>query len=83
MSVSHRNARQSAGTAPRRELSVYDGRNLLGHVREEGGRCRATTWPDGRDLGEFPNRKAAADAIGAGQPRELSILVSAPGRKSR
>ena len=73
----------SSVLASRHDFSIYDGRNLLGHVREEGGRCRASTWPDGRDLGEFPNRKAAADAIGAGQPRELSILVSAPGRKSR
>ena len=38
--------------AARRDLSVYDGRELLGH--EEGGRGRASTWPDGRDpLGEW------------------------------
>ena len=48
----------------RRDLSVYDGRTLLGHVREEGGWCGVSTWPDGRDLSEFPNRKRAFDAIG-------------------
>lgn len=75
--------RRADPTAPRHHLSIYDGRTLLGHVREEGGRCRATTWPDGRDLGGFPTRKAAADAISAAQPREVPILASAPGGKGR
>ena len=61
--LSPRNRRATSADT-RHSLSVYDGRNLLGHVREDGGRCRATTWPDGRDLGDFPNRKSAFDAIG-------------------
>ena len=56
--------RRGDAAASRHELSIYDGRALLGHVREEGSRCHAITWPDGRDLGDFPNRKSAADAIG-------------------
>ena len=54
--------RQSVAAASRHDLAIYDGRELLGHVREEGGRCRATT-SDGRELGDFLNRKAAANAI--------------------
>ena len=56
-------SRRAAPDASRHNLAVYDGRTLLGHVREEGGRCLATT-ADGRDLGEFPNRKSAVNAIG-------------------
>jgi hypothetical protein len=46
-------------------LSLYDGTMLLGHITERNGRCTASTWPDERHLGEFRNRKAAANAISA------------------
>ncbi len=46
-------------------LSVYDGSRLLGHILERDGVRTATTWPHERLLGQFPTRKAAADAISA------------------
>jgi hypothetical protein len=46
-------------------LSVYDGQRLLGHVLESPGRCTARSWPDEIHLGEFRNRREAADAISA------------------
>jgi hypothetical protein len=64
--------RRADSDASRHDLSIYAGRTLLGHVREEGGRCRATT-SDGRDLGHFPNRKSAADAIGREAKQESSV----------
>ena len=66
MSASSPQNRRAVTSRSRHDLSIYDGRTLLGHVREEGGRCRATT-SDGRDLGDFPNRKSAADAVGKAQ----------------
>jgi hypothetical protein len=44
------------------DLSVYDGARCLGFIRERGGTRTATT-ADGKSLGTFPTRKAAADAL--------------------
>jgi hypothetical protein len=46
-------------------LSVYDGSLLLGHIHERGRTCEARRWPDGTLIGVYPNRRSAADAIGA------------------
>jgi hypothetical protein len=46
-------------------MSVYSGRVLLGHILEHEGRCTARTWPAEVDLGEFRNRREAADAVSA------------------
>jgi hypothetical protein len=44
MSASSPKQRQADSDASRHGLSIYAGRTLLGHVHEEGGRCRATTF---------------------------------------
>ena len=54
------------------DLSLYDGTTCIGHIRERERVCPASTWPEERQLGEFPTRKTACDAISAARfQREL------------
>jgi hypothetical protein len=57
--------------ADRSRVAVYHGRELAGHVMQEGSKHRATSWPAGTALGIFPTRQAACDAVSgaAGYPR--------------
>jgi len=45
-----------------RQMAVYDGQRLLGHIVERGGRLAAAA-ASGRKLGAFAILKSAADAL--------------------
>jgi hypothetical protein len=46
-------------------VSVYDGSTCIGHIAQRGREHVAHAWPSEIDLGTFPTRKSAADAISA------------------
>lgn len=60
------------------ELTINDGLDAIGHIRETEGGCTAIAVVDGRDvnLGRFANRADAADAIRAAR---RSLSGSEPG----
>jgi hypothetical protein len=46
-------------------VSVYAGTVCIGHIAQRGREHVALSWPNEVDLGTYPTRKAAADAVSA------------------
>jgi hypothetical protein len=66
--ASPRHPREPQRTSEPLELSVYDGRELLGHIVEQGRTFTAVSWPDQTRLGTFSTRRLAAAALSTAGP---------------